>query len=59
MLCPKDLKPCCDDLCYGGGCIEMDGYPMLTVCYKCGGAIDKEIPECSTCSCDYDDEEDF
>lgn len=60
MLCPKDMKPCCDDLCHGGGCLEMEGYPMLGVCDFCGGVIDDEIPDCSTCTCgdedDYDED---
>lgn len=62
MLCPKDNKPCCDDMCHGAGCIEMGGYAMLSVCERCGGTIDEEIPECGTCTCDdendyYDDDE--
>lgn len=56
MLCPSDGKPCCDDLCHGGGCIQMDGYAMLKVCDICGGQIDEEIPECSTCTCDFEDD---
>lgn len=56
-LCPKDGMPCCDDLCRGGGCIEMEGYPMLETCQFCKGIIDEEIPECSTCTCE--DGEDF
>ena len=55
MLCPKDSKPCCDDLCHGGGCLEMDGYPMLATCSFCGGTIDEAMPECSTCTCGDDD----
>ena len=58
-LCPHDNKPCCDDLCHGGGCMKMDGYPMLQVCDFCKGIIDDGIPECSTCTCegDYDDDD--
>lgn len=52
MLCPQDGRPCCDDLCHGGGCIALDGYPMLETCQFCGGTVDTAIPECSTCSCD-------
>ena len=38
----------------------MDGYQMLGVCDGCGGLIDEEIPECSTCTCDaFEDYEDF
>lgn len=35
MLCPADLKPCCDDLCYGGGCL-LNGEEMIPPCAKCG-----------------------
>lgn len=55
MLCPKDGSACPDDLCRGSGCMEMDGYPMLTVCAFCGGTIDDEIPDCSICTCDGDE----
>jgi hypothetical protein len=55
MICPKDDTPCCDDLCLLGGCLQMDGYPMLKVCNICGGTIDEEILDCGTCTCDFDD----
>lgn len=29
MRCPKDFKPCIDSLCRGGGCIQMEGEPLL------------------------------
>lgn len=54
MICPKDMQPCCDDLCAGGGCLAMGGYEPLTICQHCHGLIDNEIPECSTCTCDDD-----
>lgn len=57
MICPKDGSPCCDDLCHGSGCLQMEGYPMLAECDLCGGLVDEEMPECSTCTCgggDYD-----
>jgi len=56
MICPKSGRGCCDDMCYGSGCLEMDGYPMLRICRSCGGTIDEEIPDCGTCSCDDDDD---
>jgi len=56
MLCPKTGQPCCDDLCHGSGCLQMDGYPMLAVCDRCGGTIDEGNPECSTCFCDDEDD---
>lgn len=54
MLCPKDYKPCCDDLCHGSGCLRMNGYAMLEVCDICHGIIDEEIPDCGTCTCGED-----
>lgn len=54
MICPKSGMGCPDDLCHGGGCMEMDGYPMLSVCAVCGGTVDDEIQDCGTCSCDND-----
>ena len=53
-VCPKDGKPCCDDLCYGGGCLQMGDYPMLRICDFCRGLIDDEVPDCGTCTCDDD-----
>lgn len=55
MLCPKTGAGCCDDLCYGAGCLEMGGYAMLAICDFCGGTIDEEIPDCGTCTCNDDD----
>ena len=57
MICPKDYRPCCDDLCRGGGCLRMGGYPMLVVCHKCKGFIDDENDQLSSCVCDEPDEE--
>jgi hypothetical protein len=57
MLCPSNGKPCCDDLCHGGGCMMMDGYQMLERCPFCKGIIDSEMPECSTCTCEEAEEE--
>lgn len=49
MLCPKDLKPCMDDLCYGGGCI-CSGYEGMGMYYKCDGCgaliSDDDMDEC-------------
>lgn len=58
MRCPKDGSACCDDLCHGAGCIQMDGYAMLAECDVCGGLVDEEIPDCGTCTCD-DDQDDY
>lgn len=56
MLCPRTLQHCIDDLCHGSGCLEMGGYPMLAECHACGGYIDEEYPEDSTCICGSDDD---
>ena len=46
MICPKDMKPCIDDLCYGGGCIEMNGAPMYYRC-ACGQLVsDGDMDNC-------------
>jgi hypothetical protein len=55
MLCPKDFKPCIDDLCYGGGCLEMDGAPMYSRCDGCGAPVSDE--DMDLCTCDPDDYE--
>ena len=53
MLCPKDLKPCCDDLCHGGGCLQMDGEPMWHTCSGCGQPVSDS--DDLLCRCDPDD----
>ena len=55
--CPFDGSACCDDLCHGSGCMQMEGYPMIQRCDFCGGDIDEEIPDCSTCTCGEDDDD--
>ena len=51
MLCPKDMKPCIDDICYGGGCIAMDGAPMYYKCH-CGQYVSDD--DHADCCCDDD-----
>jgi hypothetical protein len=34
--CPVDHLQCWDDLCYGGGCMRMDGASMEILCNECG-----------------------
>lgn len=48
MLCPKDLKGCCDDLCYGGGCI-LTGEAMV---YKCACGYFVSDDDHSDCMCE-------
>lgn len=58
MLCPKDLKPCIDDLCYGGGCI-FTGEAMYSLCSGCGNySSDDDDMDC-TCPPGDDDWEEF
>lgn len=52
MICPKDLRPCIDDLCYGGGCIEMDGAPMYYKC-SCGQLVSDD--DMDNCLCEPDE----
>jgi hypothetical protein len=53
-ICPKDFTPCCDDLCHGGGCLRMQGSPMLQVCPVYGGLNELELSQLK-CSCDDQD----
>jgi hypothetical protein len=57
-LCPKDGLGCCDDLCHSSGCLRMNGYTMLRGCDFCKGIIDEEITDCSTCTCEGEDDYD-
>lgn len=50
-LCPKDFMGCCDDICRGSGCIEMDGQEMVYQCPECG--------EIESFPFDCDDEENY
>lgn len=49
MYCPKDMQPCIDDLCYGSGCIQMDGAPLYENCMGCGQLISDEDDWNCTC----------
>jgi hypothetical protein len=53
MLCPKTLKPCCDDLCHGSGCLAT-GSEMIPTCSQCGGPMmtDDGEPDNSGLLCD-------
>ena len=52
-LCPKDFKPCCDDLCYGGGCIYT-GEALYERCLGCGNLVSDDDHE--ECTCEYEDD---
>lgn len=55
-ICPADMKACCDDLCHGGGCLVMEGYPMLERCDVCGGTVDDGDLDIGTCTCGDEDD---
>ena len=64
-ICPATLQGCIDDLCYGGGCLKLNGEPMLKKCPGgCGQLVAIDGSDNSECECepdydrDYDDEED-
>ena len=42
MICPKDFKPCCDDLCGGGRCLRT-GHDTLERCHACGQIYSADI----------------
>lgn len=54
-LCPKDFKPCYDDVCHGAGCIRIPGSPaMYELCSGCGNYVSDDDHD--DCTCDYDDD---
>lgn len=57
-ICPKDLLPCIDDLCYGNGCMAIGGEPMLTECLGCGQLVAADGSDNDDCECDPEDYED-
>lgn len=54
-LCPKTLQPCCDDICHGSGCLEMNGSAMVQKCEHCGHFFSEGYGGCD-CK-DAEDEE--
>lgn len=48
-ICPKDGRPCCDDLCRSAGCFALNGEDMIEVCDHCTQMV-------SNCECDDEDE---
>jgi hypothetical protein len=60
-ICPADLKPCIDDLCYGSGCLRLSGEPMLVKCGGCGHLVAMDGSDIDDCECefvDHDEEDD-
>lgn len=54
-LCPKDLKPCMDDICRGAGCLET-GEDLLERCPQCKQVYDYEGCDCESWV-EYSDED--
>jgi hypothetical protein len=52
-LCPKDLRPCCDDLCRGGGCL-ITGEELYYFCTGCKHPISDE--DQGNCICEPDED---
>lgn len=50
MICPKTFKPCIDDICYAGGCMLLQGEPMLERCPGCGAIVSSDEIVGETCS---------
>ena len=54
-ICPKDGKPCIDDVCYGAGCLRSNFYEeILSECSHCGSLGSDSEP----CECEYEDYDD-
>lgn len=49
VICPKDGKYCCDDICNGGMCARTGREPFIR-CHECGQTVLYDQP----CDCDMD-----
>lgn len=59
-ICPANLGPCIDDICYGSGCQRMPGAAMLARCRGCGQLIALDGSNSDACECDpieWDDDD--
>lgn len=45
-VCPVDLKPCCDDICHGAGCVQSEGEDMIEICQFCHKPIIEDECDC-------------
>ncbi len=54
-ICPKDFRPCPDDLCRGSGVCLENGYELLEMCAICRKAYSRDLD--IECACDFDDEQ--
>lgn len=57
-ICPKDLKPCIDDLCFGGSCLLLPGVCPLTRCNGCGQFVSLDGSDLEDCECEPEQRED-
>lgn len=57
-ICPFDMKSCCDDLCYGGGCIHLPEFQPLRPCSGCGELIGIHGGDADDCTCEPVDDDD-
>ena len=62
-ICLATLKGCCDDICYGSGCLKLDGEPMLERCRGgCGALVAIDGSDSEDCECEpeeWDDEKEI
>lgn len=51
QVCPKDLKPCMDDICRSG-CLQCPGEDMIDIhkCFTCGNQTSDD-PDFDDCTC--------
>jgi hypothetical protein len=55
-LCPLDLRPCIDDICWNSGCLRDNGEAMVERCPGCQGLISVDGSQ-NNCECDEDDQD--
>ncbi len=57
-ICPKDFKPCIDDMCRGSDMCALGGGELISKCTACGGL---QCDFFDNCTCDpwYQDDEDY
>lgn len=56
-ICPKDSKPCIDDICRGSGICGMTGLEMWDQCDRCHALYSYEFGVECECDRDYDDDD--
>ena len=59
-ICPKNFRPCIDDLCYAGDCLALPGVPPLTHCGGCGELVGLDGSDpLDSCECPLGDGDDY